>query len=105
VKHLLANGTVSTYTGVDGTDQTTGAKFRHHTYRSFVTLLDKCENQCKDLVCADPPACAVNEQLCSSLTGTCDTSCCDKQDGEACVLRGRSSTCKDGKCTGEALLW
>jgi hypothetical protein len=100
VKHLLQNGTVSTCTGTNGTDQTTGARFRHYTYRAFVTLLDKCASRCKDLACQEPPACAVNEQLCNSLSGTCDTSCCDKQDGETCVLRGRPSTCKDGKCTG-----
>ncbi|WIA41057.1 hypothetical protein OEZ86_004693 [Tetradesmus obliquus] len=97
-KHLLQGGVVNSYPGTGAADKVTGARFRSYTFRFNSTLQDQCALKCSGVECPQPPACAAKEPLCSSLTGTCDTSCCDKADGEACVLRGRPSTCKDGKC-------
>ncbi|WIA20772.1 hypothetical protein OEZ85_005135 [Tetradesmus obliquus] len=97
-KHLLQGGVVNSYPGTGAVDKVTGARFKSYTFRFNSTLQDQCALRCSGVECPQPPACAAKEQLCSSLTGTCDTSCCDKADGEACVLRGRSSSCKNGKC-------
>ncbi|KAF8065633.1 hypothetical protein HT031_003234 [Scenedesmus sp. PABB004] len=96
-RHLLAGGTVESYAGTGGRDKLTGAAFRSYAYRRTSTLLDRCAFKCERVTCS-PPQCALSEVVCNTLTGTCDVSCCDKKDGDACRLRGRGSTCRAGKC-------
>jgi hypothetical protein len=101
VKHLLAGGTVNTLPVVDMADTVTKARFRSYVLRGGSTLSDWCQYMCSGDPCPAPPACAAGELLCNALTGTCDTSCCDKQDGNGCTIRGEASTCEGGKCKGE----
>jgi hypothetical protein len=100
VNHLLAGGTVSSYPGTTAADNITKARFRPYAFRGASTLLDRCKFVCNGTACPAPPACAAEEALCNQLSG--DTSCCDKQDGDRCLLRGRASTCQAGKCKGES---
>jgi hypothetical protein len=87
-KHLLNGGAVNAYTagGATAVDSLTGAKLRSYTYRASL-LFDRCRLICNGLVCPPPPPCGAKEASCNLLSGTCDTSCCNKQDDEQCTLR------------------
>jgi hypothetical protein len=99
-KHLLSGGTVNSYAGTSAADTVTKAKFRSYVFRGGSTLQDQCKYMCSGTPCPSPPSCTGDEALCNALTGTCDDSCCDKQDGQQCMLRGTKSTCEGGKCKG-----
>ncbi|WIA29795.1 hypothetical protein OEZ86_012268 [Tetradesmus obliquus] len=99
-KYLLSGGNVNAYAagGAGGVDSVTGARLRSYTFRASL-VTDRCRLVCSGQVCPPPPPCAAaSEASCNPLSGTCDTSCCDKQDGEACTLRGRQSSCSSGTC-------
>jgi hypothetical protein len=101
VRHLLAGGTVSEYPGTGAADKVTRARFRPYTFRGSSVLTDRCRVVCNGIACPTPPACAAEETLCNQLSGTCDTSCCDRGDNDRCILRGTASTCQGGTCKGK----
>lgn len=106
-EYLLArNSDVDNLPSLGTVDTETGALFNATTFESGAELRDKCDYVCRAASCT--PTICPNGGLqggCNSLSGTCDTSCCDKADGDACTLRGLPSTCAEGRCQGARSGW
>eukprot|EP00775_Hariotina_reticulata_P011350 gene11350-11499_t len=106
---LLQEKAVDELATIQGRDAITGASFQSIALVPGSKLFDACANLCGagslgsggatcdfSLTCPD----GSKENKCNPLTGTCDTGCCNKQDGQACSIRGFPSTCKKGICQG-----
>jgi len=106
---LLDGWPVDDLAYIEAFDTVTNANFQSRPLLPGSKLNDACPNLC-DAVSPDvgPAECNIHskcpdgshENFCNNLTGSCDTGCCKKADGDSCSIRGFDSTCKNGVCEG-----